>query len=163
MKERVNLAQREIAIQQDTFYSNPDYAHDEADNAKLDSIKSALQQKQDVLADLQIQTHSPRWHRRHSFLCVQASTLIHFADSRTQPQSRGAAKAAPASSETYPFSAYCFVQVSVKTSPGGYVAMVRSSWYRPSPVMVPHKDKVMVVPSAVSAIVNDTLQSELTV
>jgi hypothetical protein len=52
-KESVKLAQREIALQQDTFYSNPDYAHDNAGKDKLDTMKSDLQQKQDALADLQ--------------------------------------------------------------------------------------------------------------
>jgi hypothetical protein len=52
-KESVKLAQREIALQQDTFYSNPDYAHDKAGKDKLDAMKSDLQQKQDTLADLQ--------------------------------------------------------------------------------------------------------------
>jgi hypothetical protein len=52
-KESIKLAQRELALQQDTFYSNPDYAHDKAGKDKLDAMKSDLQQKQDVLADLQ--------------------------------------------------------------------------------------------------------------
>jgi hypothetical protein len=51
-KETVRLAAREIALQQDTYYSNPDYAHDKAGKDKLDAMKSDLQQKQDVLADL---------------------------------------------------------------------------------------------------------------
>jgi hypothetical protein len=51
-KETVKLAQREIALQQDTFYSNPDYAHDKAGKDKLDALKADLQQKQDALADL---------------------------------------------------------------------------------------------------------------
>jgi len=49
----VRLAQRELALQQDTFYSNPDYVHDKAGKDQIDSMKSDLQQKQTVLTDLQ--------------------------------------------------------------------------------------------------------------
>jgi hypothetical protein len=52
-KKTVKLAEREINLQQDTFYSNPDYAHDNAGKDKLDAMKTDLQQKQDALADLQ--------------------------------------------------------------------------------------------------------------
>ncbi len=51
-KEAVKLTQREIVLQQDTFYSNPDYGHDTAGKEKLDALKADLQQKQGVLADL---------------------------------------------------------------------------------------------------------------
>ncbi len=52
-KETVKLTQREIVLQQDTFYSNPDYGHDTAGKEKLEALKAELQQKQGVLADLQ--------------------------------------------------------------------------------------------------------------
>lgn len=52
-KELVKLAEREIALQQDTFYSNPDYAHDQAGKDRLAALKAELQQQQDTLADFQ--------------------------------------------------------------------------------------------------------------
>jgi uncharacterized coiled-coil protein SlyX len=48
----VNLLQREIALEQDTFLKNPDYAHDKAGKAKLDSMRTDLDQQQAALAEL---------------------------------------------------------------------------------------------------------------
>jgi hypothetical protein len=51
--ERVNLQQREIALAQDTFNSNPDREHDNAGKEKLDSMQSDLAQLQAQLTELQ--------------------------------------------------------------------------------------------------------------
>jgi hypothetical protein len=40
---------REQALQQDTYFSNPDYVHDTAGKAKLDSIKQQITGKQQEL------------------------------------------------------------------------------------------------------------------
>ena len=45
----LDLAQREQALQQDTYFSNPDYVHDTAGKAKLDAIKQQVAEKQQEL------------------------------------------------------------------------------------------------------------------
>ncbi len=52
-KESVDLQQREIALAQDTFYSNPDHEHDRDGKAKLDSMQTDLEQQKAELAELQ--------------------------------------------------------------------------------------------------------------
>ena len=41
-----DLARRELALDQDTFYSNPDYGHDTAGKAKLDALQQQINEKQ---------------------------------------------------------------------------------------------------------------------
>jgi len=41
-----DYAKRELALQQDTFYSNADYGHDTAGKAKLDTLKQEIEAKQ---------------------------------------------------------------------------------------------------------------------
>jgi len=45
----LDLAQREQALQQDTYFSNPDYVHDTAGKAKLEAIKQQITDKQQEL------------------------------------------------------------------------------------------------------------------
>jgi hypothetical protein len=45
----LDLAQRDQALQQDTYFSNPDYVHDTAGKAKLDAIKQLITDKQHEL------------------------------------------------------------------------------------------------------------------
>ena len=45
----LDLAQREQALQQDTYFSNPDYVHDTAGKAKLDAMKQQITDKQQEL------------------------------------------------------------------------------------------------------------------
>ncbi len=52
-KEKINFQQREIALAQDTYYSNPDHEHDTAGRDKLNSMQADLTQAQSALADLQ--------------------------------------------------------------------------------------------------------------
>ena len=40
------LARRELALQQDTFFSNPDHGHDIAGKAKLDALEQKINDKQ---------------------------------------------------------------------------------------------------------------------
>ena len=40
------LARRELALQQDTFFSNPDHDHDIAGKAKLDTLQQQINEKQ---------------------------------------------------------------------------------------------------------------------
>jgi hypothetical protein len=52
-KEKINLQQREIALAQDSYYSNPDHEHDIAGKDKLNSMQADLTLAQSELADLQ--------------------------------------------------------------------------------------------------------------
>ena len=52
-KEKINFQQREIALAQDSYYSNPDHEHDAAGKDKLNSMQADLTQAQSELADLQ--------------------------------------------------------------------------------------------------------------
>ena len=45
----LDLAKREQALQQDTYFSNPDYVHDTAGKAKLDALKQQITNKQQEL------------------------------------------------------------------------------------------------------------------
>jgi hypothetical protein len=45
----LDLAKREQSLQQDTYFSNPDYVHDTAGKAKLDAIKQQITDKQQEL------------------------------------------------------------------------------------------------------------------
>jgi DNA repair exonuclease SbcCD ATPase subunit len=48
----VDLLQREQALDQDTYFSNPDYAHDTAGKANLDSLKQQVSDKRQDLENL---------------------------------------------------------------------------------------------------------------
>jgi hypothetical protein len=48
----LDLAKRDLALQQDTYYSNVDYAHDSAGKAKLDDLKQQVSDKQQELDTL---------------------------------------------------------------------------------------------------------------
>jgi hypothetical protein len=52
MKAKVDLQQREIALEQDTYYSNPSHDADTAGKEKLDSMQSDLTSAKSQLADL---------------------------------------------------------------------------------------------------------------
>jgi len=54
-KEKVDFAQRELTLAQDSYYSNPDHERDTAGKQKLDAMRSDLEQAQSALADLQAQ------------------------------------------------------------------------------------------------------------
>lgn len=48
----LDLAKRDLALQQDTYYSNVDYAHDTAGKAKLDDLNQQVSDKQQELERL---------------------------------------------------------------------------------------------------------------
>ncbi len=48
----IDLAQRELRLQQDSFFSSPDYSHNTAGKAKLDSLKQQISDKQEDLEKL---------------------------------------------------------------------------------------------------------------
>jgi len=65
-EEDLDIAKREAALAQDTFYSNPDYAHNTAGKAKIDALQQQVNDKQlavqavrDRLARLQPSSNTP--------------------------------------------------------------------------------------------------------
>jgi hypothetical protein len=51
-EKQLDLLKRELALDQDTFYSNPDYAHDKAGQSKLADEQQAMNNKQVEVNDL---------------------------------------------------------------------------------------------------------------
>jgi hypothetical protein len=51
----VDLGKRELSLQQDTYFSNPDYVHDTSGKAKLDAIKQQIAEWQQELERLKAQ------------------------------------------------------------------------------------------------------------
>jgi hypothetical protein len=51
-QSEVDLAQRELTLGSDNFYSRPDFSQDTAGKAKLDAMQSDVAQKQDELTQL---------------------------------------------------------------------------------------------------------------
>lgn len=48
-EKETEIARRELALNQDTYYSNPDYAHDTTGKEKLDSLQQEIDAKQQVI------------------------------------------------------------------------------------------------------------------
>jgi uncharacterized coiled-coil protein SlyX len=48
----LDLLQRELALQRDTYYANPDYAHDTDGKAKLDALQIQITDKQQAVEEL---------------------------------------------------------------------------------------------------------------
>jgi DNA repair exonuclease SbcCD ATPase subunit len=48
----IDLLQREVTLDQDTYFSNPDYIHDTAGKANLDSLKQQVSDKRQDLENL---------------------------------------------------------------------------------------------------------------
>jgi hypothetical protein len=51
-EENLKLSQRESALQQDTYYSNPDYPHDDAGKAKLADLQQLISNNQQTVEEL---------------------------------------------------------------------------------------------------------------
>jgi hypothetical protein len=51
-EEALNLLQRELSLDRDNFYSNPDYQRDPAGKQKLDDLQTTLNDKQNELNEL---------------------------------------------------------------------------------------------------------------
>jgi hypothetical protein len=52
MQSEVDLVQRSLSLDQDAYYSKPDFSNDKDGKAKLDAEQADLKQKQDDLAQL---------------------------------------------------------------------------------------------------------------
>jgi hypothetical protein len=51
-EESLKLSQRESALQQDTYYTNPDYQHDDAGKAKLAELQQLINDHQQAVEEL---------------------------------------------------------------------------------------------------------------
>jgi hypothetical protein len=51
-EQDLDLVKREAALAQDSFYSNPDYAHDAAGKAKIDALQQQVNDKQRTVQEL---------------------------------------------------------------------------------------------------------------
>jgi cytoskeletal protein RodZ len=51
-QKALDIEQRELALDSDSYFSKPDFEHDKDGKAKLDAMKADLQQKQDEIAKL---------------------------------------------------------------------------------------------------------------
>lgn len=51
-EKNLELAQLNLSLQQDTYFSNPDYMHDKAGKAKLDAIQADVAANQQIVDDL---------------------------------------------------------------------------------------------------------------
>ena len=79
----VDLAQRELALANDDFYSRPDFSHDDTGKAKLDTMQSDLAQKQDELTQLKAKLPAGALAKEEKLAGTEAQTQ---APSETQPQ-----------------------------------------------------------------------------
>jgi len=74
-KSRVDLQQRELALAQDTYYSNPNHDDDKVAKDKLDSMRADLDQAKADLADLQAKLDK----------LAAASPTLESSDSSSKP------------------------------------------------------------------------------
>src|SRR3984893_14457552 len=77
------LARRELALQQDTFFSNPDYDHDTAGKAKLDALKQQINNKQQKIDRLKMRLAATEELQKKKRAPAKAATAQ--ADQSTNP------------------------------------------------------------------------------
>lgn len=53
-QKNLELAQIDLSLQQDTYFSNPDYAHDKDGKAKIDAMQLDVKQKEQIVGELKI-------------------------------------------------------------------------------------------------------------
>ncbi len=78
-----DLAQRELALANDDFYSRPDFSRDDAGKAKLDAMRSDLAQRQDELAQLKAKLPAGASAKEEKPAGTESQTQ---SPSETQPQ-----------------------------------------------------------------------------
>ena len=77
------LARRELALQQDTFFSNPDYDHDTAGKAKLDALQQQINNKQQEIDRLKMRLAATEELQKKKRAPAKAATAQ--ADQSTNP------------------------------------------------------------------------------
>jgi hypothetical protein len=53
-QKNVELAQIDLSLQQDTYFSNPDYIHDKDGKAKIDAMQLDVKQKEQIVDELKV-------------------------------------------------------------------------------------------------------------
>jgi parvulin-like peptidyl-prolyl isomerase len=53
-EKNLELLQLDLALQQDTYFSNPDYIHDKAGKAKVDAIQATVTANQQIVDELRV-------------------------------------------------------------------------------------------------------------
>lgn len=53
-QKNLELAQIDLSLQQDTYFSNPDYIHDKDGKAKIDAMQLDVTQKQQIVDELKV-------------------------------------------------------------------------------------------------------------
>jgi hypothetical protein len=91
-EKEAEIAMRELALSQDTYYSNPDYVHDTVGKAKLDSLQQEIDAKQQVIDAMK--TRLAALEELHH---VQPATTKPADQSGTPPATPGASTPAPTS------------------------------------------------------------------
>jgi len=77
------LARRELALQQDTFFSNPDHDHDTAGKAKLDALQQQINNKQQEIDRLKMRLAATEELQKKKRAPAKAATAQ--ADQSTNP------------------------------------------------------------------------------
>jgi hypothetical protein len=80
----LDLSKRELALDQDNFYLNPDYVHDTAGKAKLAEVQRQLTEKQDLVDHIKLRLNAvlaEQGRKKHSSPQIQPQ-----AQPQVQPQ-----------------------------------------------------------------------------
>jgi hypothetical protein len=79
------LARRELALQQDTFFSNPDHDHDTAGKAQLDALQQQINDKQQEIDRLKMRLAAMEELQKKKQAPAKRATTPAPADQSTNP------------------------------------------------------------------------------
>jgi len=79
------LARRDLALQQDTFFSNPDHDHDTAGKAKLDVLQRQINDKQQEIDRLKTRLAASEELQKKKRVAAKPATAPAPADQSTNP------------------------------------------------------------------------------
>jgi hypothetical protein len=79
------LARRDLALQQDTFFSNPDHDHDTAGKAKLDALQQQINDKQQEIDRLKMRLAASEELQKKKRVSAKPATAPAPADQSTNP------------------------------------------------------------------------------
>src|ERR1700737_4044599 len=89
------LARRELALQQDTFFSNPDHDHDTAGKAKLDALQQQINNKQKEIDRLKMRLAATEELQKKKRAPAKAATAQAPGDQSTNPNAISPASPKP--------------------------------------------------------------------
>jgi hypothetical protein len=81
----VELGRRDLALQQDTFFSNPDHDHDTAGKAKLDALEQQINAKQQEIDRLKMRLAASEELQKKKRAPAKPSTAPAPANQSTKP------------------------------------------------------------------------------